>query len=144
MRVNGAWIKRYCVLCSKTYNTLHSCHNFPAGSRQAASATRICETSKLLTSPWSWLNSVSKSYIWNHTRWTVILGIYHILATAILLRGNWWISIFEILILGDYERSSLDQQCGGSDTLSNVSSFHGYILDKRFHEYGECVSNYMP
>ena len=28
MRVNGAWIKRYCVLCSKTYNTLHSCHNF--------------------------------------------------------------------------------------------------------------------
>ena len=21
----------------KTYNTLHSCHNFPAGSRQAAS-----------------------------------------------------------------------------------------------------------
>ena len=36
MRVNGAWIKRCCVLCSKTYNTLHSCHNFSAGSRQAA------------------------------------------------------------------------------------------------------------
>ena len=31
MRVNGAWIKIYCVLCSKPYNTLHSCHNFPAG-----------------------------------------------------------------------------------------------------------------
>ena len=30
MRVNGAWIKIYCVLCSKTYNTLHSCHNFPS------------------------------------------------------------------------------------------------------------------
>ena len=29
--VNGAWVKKYCVLCSKTYNTLHSCHNFPAG-----------------------------------------------------------------------------------------------------------------
>ena len=45
MRVNGAWIKRYCVLCSKTINTLHSCHKFPDGSRQAARGTRICETS---------------------------------------------------------------------------------------------------
>ena len=26
--VSGAWIKRYCVLYSKTYNALHSCHNF--------------------------------------------------------------------------------------------------------------------
>ena len=25
-------------LCSKTYDTLQSCHNFPAGSRQAARA----------------------------------------------------------------------------------------------------------
>ena len=45
MWVNGAWIKRYGVLCSKTYNTFHSCHNFPAGSRQAARDARICETS---------------------------------------------------------------------------------------------------
>ena len=30
------------------YNTLHSCHNFPAGSRQAARGARICETSLLL------------------------------------------------------------------------------------------------
>ena len=44
MRVNGAWIKIYCVLCSKTYNTLHSCHNFPVGSRQATRGVRICET----------------------------------------------------------------------------------------------------
>ena len=43
IRVNGAWIKRYCILCSKTYNTLHRCHNFRAGSRQAARAPRICE-----------------------------------------------------------------------------------------------------
>ena len=28
----------------KAYNTLHSCHNFPAGSRQAARGARICET----------------------------------------------------------------------------------------------------
>ena len=47
MRVNGAWIKRYCILCSKAYNTSHSCHNFPAGSRQAARGACICETSLL-------------------------------------------------------------------------------------------------
>ena len=45
MRVNGAWIKRYCVLSSKSYKILHSCHNFPAGSRQATWGARICETS---------------------------------------------------------------------------------------------------
>ena len=45
MPVYGAWIKRYCVLCLKTYNTLHSCHNFPAGSRQAARGVCICEIS---------------------------------------------------------------------------------------------------
>ena len=45
MRVNTAWIKRYCHLCSKIYNTLYSCHNFPAGSRQAARGARVCETS---------------------------------------------------------------------------------------------------
>ena len=38
MRVNGAWTKRYCGLCSKTYNTLYSTHNFPIGSQQAAGA----------------------------------------------------------------------------------------------------------
>ena len=47
LRVNRARIKIYCVLCSKTYNTLHSCHNFPAGSRQATRGARICETSLL-------------------------------------------------------------------------------------------------
>ena len=31
----------------KAYNTLHSCHNFPAGSRQAARGASICETSLL-------------------------------------------------------------------------------------------------
>ena len=47
MWVNGAWIKRYCVLCSKTYNTMHSCHNFPASSRQTARSACICEMSLL-------------------------------------------------------------------------------------------------
>ena len=31
----------------KAYNTLHSCHNFPAGLRPAARGARICETSLL-------------------------------------------------------------------------------------------------
>ena len=38
------------LFCSKTYNTLHSCHNFPAGPREAARVARICETSPLLQS----------------------------------------------------------------------------------------------
>ena len=41
MRVYGAWIIRYCVLYSKTYSTLHSCHNFPAGSHQAIALTAV-------------------------------------------------------------------------------------------------------
>ena len=47
MQVNEAWIKKCCMLCSKTYNTLHSCHNFPADLRQATRGTRICEMSLL-------------------------------------------------------------------------------------------------
>ena len=31
----------------KKYSTLHSCHNFPAGSRQAARGDRFCEASLL-------------------------------------------------------------------------------------------------
>ena len=47
MRVNVAWIKRYCVLCSKTYKTLHICHNFAAVSRQTTRGACICENSIL-------------------------------------------------------------------------------------------------
>ena len=47
MRVNWVWIERHCVFCSKTKNTLHSCHNFPTDSREAARVARICETSLL-------------------------------------------------------------------------------------------------
>ena len=45
--ITTSLIKRYCVLCSKTYNTSDSCHYLPAGSRQAARGARICETSLL-------------------------------------------------------------------------------------------------
>ena len=47
MWVNGASLKKYCVFCLKIYNTLRGCRNFPAGSRQAASGARICETNLL-------------------------------------------------------------------------------------------------
>ena len=34
-------------MLKKTYNTLHSCHNFPVGSQQAARGAWICEMSLL-------------------------------------------------------------------------------------------------
>ena len=40
-------LKYIAFYVKKTYNTLQSCHNFPAGSRQAARGARICETSLL-------------------------------------------------------------------------------------------------
>ena len=40
-------LKDIAFYVTKTYNTLHSCHNFPAGSRQAAMGARICEMSIL-------------------------------------------------------------------------------------------------
>ena len=54
MRVHGALIKRYCVLCSKECTTLHSCHNFPAGPLQATRGARICETSILYSVIWTY------------------------------------------------------------------------------------------
>ena len=47
-QVYGAWIKRYCVLCSRTYNTSRSLSQLPTGSRQAARGARICEIVLLL------------------------------------------------------------------------------------------------
>ena len=38
-------LKDIAFFCSKAYNTLLSCHNFPVGSREAARIARICETS---------------------------------------------------------------------------------------------------
>ena len=40
-------LKDIAFYVKKTYNTLYSCHNFPAGSRQAARGARICETNLL-------------------------------------------------------------------------------------------------
>ena len=61
MRLYGAWIKRYCILCSKTYNTFHSRDNFHAGSRQAAGGARICETGQLCTAVLGW-EELAQSY----------------------------------------------------------------------------------
>ena len=44
MSVYGAWIKRCCVLCSKTYVTFGGLSWSPAGFWQATRNTRICET----------------------------------------------------------------------------------------------------
>ena len=44
VRVYEAWIKRYNVLCSKTYSTFDVMSWSPAGSLRAARGTRICET----------------------------------------------------------------------------------------------------
>ena len=38
-------LKDIALYVQNTYKTLHSCHNFPAGSRQAARGACICETS---------------------------------------------------------------------------------------------------
>ena len=38
-------LKDIAFYVQKAYNTLPSCHNFPAGSRQAARGAHICETS---------------------------------------------------------------------------------------------------
>ena len=72
MRVNGAWIKRYCVLCSKTQCTLHSYHNFPAGSRQAARGNRFCETSLLCHSMWKERLVLSATIIQLNRTWKEI------------------------------------------------------------------------
>ena len=40
-------LKDIAFYVQKAYNTLHILHNFPAGSRQPARGTRICETSLL-------------------------------------------------------------------------------------------------
>ena len=43
MRVDGAWIRMYYVLCSKTYGTFSCLFWSPVGSRRAARGTAICE-----------------------------------------------------------------------------------------------------
>ena len=44
MRVYGAWIKTYYVLCSKTYSGFGNVSQSSSSLRQAAGSARICET----------------------------------------------------------------------------------------------------
>ena len=44
VRVYGAWIGIYYVLCSKTYSTFGAVFCCPVGSQRDARGTRICET----------------------------------------------------------------------------------------------------
>ena len=75
-QVNAAWITRYWVLCSKTYNTLHSC----AGLQQAARIARICETSlfcfrgpiviRCCVGPTAWASRSLKFKLWDHKKYS--------------------------------------------------------------------------
>ena len=44
-------LKDIAFYVQNAYNTLHSCHNFPAGSRQATRGARVCETSLFCCMP---------------------------------------------------------------------------------------------
>ena len=44
IRVYGAWIRIYHVLCPKTYDTFGGLFWFPTDLRQANISVRICET----------------------------------------------------------------------------------------------------
>ena len=54
MRVYGAWIKTYHVLCPKTYSSFGNVSKSTASSRQAARGACICETGLLRTQSLSW------------------------------------------------------------------------------------------
>ena len=57
--------KDIAFFAQKPYNTLHSCPNFPAGSREAARVARICETSlfpKIQVSPKHWETQTMSIY----------------------------------------------------------------------------------
>ena len=68
MRVYGAWVRIYYVLCSKTYGIFRDLSWSPAGSRQAARGARICQTCIMY-----WISfvgwEVASSYY--HNRWRV-------------------------------------------------------------------------
>ena len=52
MRVNGARVRIYYVLCSKTYGSFSCLFWFPAGSRRAAGCARFSEICLLATICW--------------------------------------------------------------------------------------------
>ena len=56
--------------CSKTYNTLHSCHNFPGGSQQAARGARICEKTIFV----HWNNGCIRAYL--NRAFTLIISLH--------------------------------------------------------------------
>ena len=71
MRVYRAWIKRYCVLCSKNIEMGANCHKFRSSSRPPAWSARICE-SRLLGHPFlrQWLLSIQCwANIWKNADW---------------------------------------------------------------------------
>ena len=79
MRIYGAWMKTYYVLCPKTYRSFGKVSQSTASSRQAARGTSICETGLLwYESMWAilednWYKGCDKHlYIlcrWINTSW---------------------------------------------------------------------------
>ena len=59
---------------SKTYNTSHSCHNFPVGSRQAARGARICKTNLFIDRymVFKWVLPIALKHLGDTLEW------YHI------------------------------------------------------------------
>ena len=72
------WLKDI-ACCVQKHNPAHSCHNFPAGSRQAATGARICET--ILSGVLGTI--VSGPYIssWVIASWVVVTAELEIIAS---------------------------------------------------------------
>ena len=68
----GKWSMDIAFYVQKAYNTWHSCHNFPVGSRQAARGARICETSLLFRARFSSLHVMN---IMNHMSHNLVSSI---------------------------------------------------------------------
>ena len=105
MRVNGAWIDRYCILCSKTYNTLHSCHNFPASSRKdGRGGGGICETSLLEASP----HPKKTDTCWGWCVLIVVFASFNVL-TSLFYHDFWYACLPFTLYLSEMTYNKDDQ-----------------------------------
>ena len=81
-------LKYIAFLCSKTYSTLHSCHNFPAGSQQSTRGTHICETSLFQ-------HSLSKLQDWHYNLWCMI-------NISIAGNLNWFVNLCCLTIISPW------------------------------------------
>ena len=84
--------KIYCILSSKTYSTMSSLLQLPAGSQQAATSARIFETRLLMSESRDFYiivcNLISmKKHLYKYLLWSILFWIYvsaHIMAGYIV------------------------------------------------------------